>query len=242
MVFDAENLPYSSRLGVPEGLNVEVARLVAVKLDVALDILWTDTEATGLLSHLIADEKRIQLAFGVPVEPRAIEDEGRVGDKITYSIPYASTRYILVTRKTHKDLPDFQAIGLEHIGVEVASVASGILWDRGFIVEGKNSQGEVLQAVATGQLGYAALWSNAGWLIENDIRLKETLKVQTAEPGIPGLAWNLAVAIGRGSEHLLGPINNAIAELKELDAFRPLFLKYHVPYFEPVDSEVEIKK
>ena len=239
IVLDEDNPPYSQRSPMPEGLELDVARLIAAHMQIGLDIVWTDTLKHGLLSYLVEDDSEIALAVGVPIEPTAIEDEARVGDKVLYSIPYASTRYVLVSRKSFPEIPNFHAIGREYVGAERGSVASNRLWDEGFLVQGMASQDELLKAVARGELPYAVVWSNAGWLIDQSERLNEALKVQAAEPNIAGLSWNLAVAVRRGRPDLLKKVNTAIEELRRVNAFEPLFDHYGIPYFKPFTQEKE---
>lgn len=224
---------------MPEGLELDVARLIAAHMQIELDIVWTDTLKHGLLSYLVEDESEVALAVGVAVEPTAIEDEARVGDKVLYSIPYASTRYVLVSRKSFPEIPNFHAVGREYVGAELGSVASNRLWDEGFLVQGMASQGQLLEAVARGELPYAVLWSNAEWLIGQNERLEEALKVQSAEPNIAGLSWNLAVAVRRGQPELLKKVNTAIEALRRVNAFQPLFDHYGLPYFQPFTPEKE---
>ncbi|MCH7908886.1 MAG: transporter substrate-binding domain-containing protein [Candidatus Hydrogenedentes bacterium] len=239
VVLDQNNPPYSRQRPMPEGLELDVARLIAAHMQVELDIVWTDTLKHGLLSFLVGDESKVTLAVGVPVELTAIEDEARVGDKVLYSIPYASTRYVLVSRKSFPEIPNFHAVGREYVGAELGSVASSRLWDEGFLVQGMASQDELLEAVARGELPYAVLWSNAAWLIGQSERLEEALKVQSAEPDIAGLSWNLAVAVRRGRPDLLKKVNTAIEELRRVNAFEPLFDHYGLPYFQPFTPEKE---
>jgi len=84
-ILDEANLPYSSEKGATPGLNTEIARALAEKLDRPLKIVWKNTLNSGVVSLLLRDEDPIHLAVGVPVEPLMVEDERRVGDKVLYS-------------------------------------------------------------------------------------------------------------------------------------------------------------
>ena len=237
LVLDENNAPYSLHGPPASGLELDVARLIATQMDAELDIQWTDTVKHGLLSFLVEDQDPVQLAVGVPVEAKTVEDEELVGDKVLFSVPYASTRYVLVSRKSFADLPNFKAVGREYVGVERGSVASSRLWDEGFLLEGMASQERLLRAVAAGEIPYAVLWSNAGWQIERNAQLSEVLKVQPAEPGINGLTWNLSVAVSPMHDHLMPEINTAIRSLRDAGAFRLLFSRYGIPFFEPLDTK-----
>lgn len=234
-VFDRDNLPYSSQQAYPEGLHVEVARMVALQMSRSLHIEWVDTLKHGLLSIVIDNDNNVQMAVGVAVEPRTLEDETLVGRDVRYSVPFASTRYVVATRSDHRPIHSFQEFKGDFVGVESGSVASGVLWDKGFLLRGKNSQEALLDALTRGELAYAVLWNNAAWLVAKNPLIREKINVHLADPGIDGLSWNLAFALRKDDEHLLNRINEAIAALRALHAFRPLFLKYNVPYFEPIN-------
>lgn len=236
-VLDEENLPYSSEKGAAPGLNTEIARALAEKMGRPLKIVWENTLNEGVVSPLLRHEDPIHLAVGVPVEPLMVEDEQRVGDKVLYSKPFASTRYVLVTRKSHKPVRYFEDVGTAKVGVEMSSVASGVLWSYGFHLEYLESQDRILRAMADHELDYGILWSNAGWLIDNNDAFRDALRIHTAETTVPGLAWNLAVAIGPANAALLPHVNEAIDKLKDEGAFKRLFAKYATPYFEPFAEE-----
>lgn len=236
-VLDEENLPYSSENGNWPGLNTELTRALADKMNRPLKIEWDDTLNEGLVSPLLREKNPTHLAVGIPVEPKMVEDEQRVGDKIHYSKAYASTRYVLVTRKSHDNLDAFQDMGTAKVGVEMSSVASRILWNYGFLVERLESQDHILRATLKGDLEYGVLWSNAGWLILSNDDFRDELRVQSTTTVLPGLAWNLAVAVGPSSRHLLPQIDKAINELQEEGVITDLFAKYATPYFEPFTQE-----
>lgn len=240
VVFDTDNLPYSSRGGDTAGLNVDIARLLAAELDLRLDTLWVDTEKHGLLSFLIGEESgaaEAQAAVGVPVESRTVEDEERVGTEVLFSEPFASTRYVLVTQHSRARVSDFQSVRLTPLAVESGSVAGMNLWDKGYVVRGMPSQTRILEALADGDVAYGVLWSNAGWYIERNDRFRGSLRVSDVKPDVPGLEWNVGVAVSREHAYLVGRVNEAVAALRETGAFKPIFEFYDVPYFEPIRAE-----
>ncbi len=232
-VFDQSNLPYSSEEGELPGLNVEIARLIAGAAGIDLRIRWVDSERDGLLSPLLAEEDPADLAVGVAVEPKTIEDEERVGSNVAYSLPFASARFVMVTRQDVQELPNFRAAGLEPVGVEAGSVASARLLEEGYAVYAIPSQERTLTALAREEISYAVLWNNAGWLIEHDSVWRERLKIHRAVPETYGFSWDLAVALRPEDTTLLDRLNEAIERLVEENAFIPVFKKYYVPYCGP---------
>jgi ABC-type amino acid transport substrate-binding protein len=236
-VFDSSNLPYSSEQGESHGLNVEIARLIAEAADVDLEIRWIDSERDGLLSQLLAELDPADLVFGVPIEPKIVEDEKRIGGDVAYSLPFVSARFVMVTRQDMPDLRNFRAAGLKPIGVQAATVASTRLWDEGYVREMMPSQEHVLTALAAGDIDYAVLWNNVGWLIEQNNAWRETLKIQDAAPETYGFSWDFAVALRLEDRALLGRVNKAIERLAKENVFVPVFEKYHVPYYKPKKHE-----
>ena len=239
VILDQENLPYSSRRGAPPGLDAEIARALAVQLDVEIEILWVNTLDEGHLTPLILGSPLPDFAVGAPVEPSLVEDEVRVGREVIFSVPYASTRYVLVTRKDRPRLARFEDVGRELLGVEIGSVASKLLRERGYLMRRYGSQDLILKALAEGRLNIGVLWSNAGWQIDQDPKWNESLMLHRAEPGMSGLAWNLAVAVAPSSRRLLERIDRAIGAMRRERVFVLLYEKYKIPYFEPFDEEQE---
>ncbi len=232
-VFDSSNLPYSSEQAESPGLNVEIARLIAEAADVDLEFRWINSEQEGLLSQLLAEVDSADLVVGVPIEPKIVEDEKRIGGDVAYSLPFASARFVMVTRQDMPDLENFRAAGLKPIGVQAATVASTRLWDEGYVREMMPSQEHVLAALAEGDIDYAVLWNNVGWLIEQNSAWRKTLKIQGAAPEAYGFSWDFAVALRLEDRALLGRVNKAIERLAEENEFVPVFEKYHVPYYKP---------
>lgn len=239
VVFDAENLPYSSHRENPPGLNVDIARLIAAQLGSELDIHWVDTQNEGLLGFLIGEdgEQPVHAAVGVPLEPRTVEDERLIGPEVLFSEPFASSRYVLVTKKDHALVNTFRAIGPKPIGVMRGSVASMRMWDTGYAVKGMPTQQSVLDAILKGDVEYGMLWNNVGWLIGQDERYRSALAISDVAPEVSGMTWNLAIAVSKEHRYLLPRLNHAIQLLRSQDAFKPVFDKYHVPFFEPIETK-----
>lgn len=235
VVLDEENLPYSSRRGRPAGLDAEIATALAGWMNRELEIDWVDTLAEGLLSPLLGDESDAILAVGAPVDLNWVEEETAVGREVLFSIPYASTRYVLVTRRSSPEYVTFAQIDRIPVGVEVGSVAGRLLGDRGFLLRRFGSQDRILKALLDGRLDIGVVWTNSAWLIDQDAKMRERLRVQPAEPEIPGMAWNLAMAIAPDHASLLEEVNAAIMEMKREAVFERLFAGYKIPYLEPIE-------
>ncbi len=236
VVLDKENLPYSSRRGSPPGLDAEVAQALAQVVGVELAIRWANTLEEGWLSFLLARAEAADFAVGAPIEPRSVEESGRVGDQVLYSQPYATARYVLVSRREERDLLAFSEVGREPLGVEAGSVAEHELWNQGYLLRRFGDQDRVLRTLVDGGLRYGVLWMNSGWLIHQEPAYVERLKVQPAPIDAAEMTWGLAVALAPGHGELVGRFNAAIGELSRQGAFARLFARYHVPFFEPEEG------
>lgn len=239
VILDRNNLPYSSLVGNPPGLDAEIASELAQRMGQPLQVFWTDTLEEGLLTPVVLSEGEADLAVGVPVERSTVEDRLRVGTRVLYSLPYASTGYVLVTAKNHAPVDVLKDIGRGVIGVEVGSVAASQLWDRGYLLRQFGDQQRILEAIAAGDLEYGVLWANCAWMIEQHETLRDTLRVQNTEIDMLKPRWNVAVALGQHNRNLLPGIDSAIVAMKQDGSFRKIFEKYKIPYFDPFEEGPE---
>lgn len=236
VILDRNNLPYSSLEGHPSGLDAEIAGEIARRIDRPLQIVWADTLDEGLLTPVVTEGGEADIAVGVPVEPAAVEDSMYVGRHVIYSLPYASTGYVLVTAKDHARVSELADIGRGVIGVEVGSVAASQLWDRGYLLRQFGAQERILEAIASGELEYGVLWSNSGWLIDQNDIFRESVAIQPAEIDMLTPRWNFAAAVGHHNRELLPVIDSVIYAMRQEGVFRSLYEKYHIPYFDPFEE------
>lgn len=236
VILDQNNLPYSSVEDHPPGLDAEIAGEIARRLERPLQVVWADTLDDGLLTPVARPEGEADIAVGVPVEPATVEEMFHVGRHVLYSLPYAATGYVLVTSKDHSPVDELEEIGRGVIGVEVGSVAAQQLWDRGYLLRRLGSQDRILEAIATGDLEYGVVWSNGGWLIDQNPRFQEALTIQDAEIDMLHPRWNVAIAVGHHNRALLPVIDSVILGMKQDGYFQSVYEKYHVPYFDPFEE------
>jgi len=234
---DSENLPYSDRKGQPPGLDTEIAIELSTRLGQTLRVHWVDSLDDGLLTPVLRESEGVDIAVGIPIEDRAVEEKLRVGEQVLYSIPYASTGYVLITHKDFRDLGSFEEIGRATIGVELGSVGGHELWNQGYLLQYFGSQERIIDEVANGDLACGLLWANAGWSIGQDELWAERIKIQNVKPDIIDMRWNVAIALGRHNRELLPKIDNAIIQMKREGVFKRIFAKYNIPYFEAFEEE-----
>jgi ABC-type amino acid transport substrate-binding protein len=229
---DPANLPYSSATDEHPGCDVELARALARVLELKLRIDWIDIHRKTAIGQLL--DGACDLAFGSAVEPRAMDDEEEIADKVIYSRPYYGTGYFLVTRKTGpaaKSLEELKGEKSRRIGTEAGSVADYQLRQRGYLRRLFRTQLSVLKSLNDGGIDYAYLWANVGWTLHTT----PEFDVELTPKYVPEDHWNIAVAMRRGDDELKQHVDEAIKKLIDEGIVSRALAGYHVPYFPPFE-------
>jgi polar amino acid transport system substrate-binding protein len=229
---DPANLPYSSATEEQPGCDVVLARALARELGVKLRIDWIDIHRKTAIGQLLDGE--CDVAFGAAIEPRAMDDEEEIGDRVIYSRPYYGTGYFLVTRKggpAANSLQDLKGDKSRRLGAEAGSVADYELRQRGYLRRLFRTQLSVLKSLHDGGIDYACLWANVGWTLH----ASPELEVQIVEGYVPEDHWNIAVAMRRGDDELKRHLDEALQKLVDDKTVVRALADYHVPYFPPFD-------
>jgi ABC-type amino acid transport substrate-binding protein len=232
--FDPANLPYSSATDEHPGGDVELARALAGALDVKLRIDWIDIHRKTAIGQLLDGE--CDVAFGSAIEPRAMDDEEEIGERVVYSRPYYGTGYFLVTRKNGpaaKSLEELKGEKSRRIGTEAGSVADYELRQRGYLRRLFRTQLAVLKSLSDGGIDYGYLWANAGWTLHTS----PEFELQLAPGYVPEDHWNIAVAMRRGDDELKQHVDEALKTLIDDGTVSRTLARYHVPYFPPFEIE-----
>lgn len=225
---DPANLPYSAAKGERHGCDVELAQALAKELGVKLKIDWIDIQRKTAIGQLLDGE--CDLAFGAAIDPRAVDDEEDIGDRVVYSQPYYGTGYVLVTRKdgpTAKALEELKGDKSRRIGTEAGSVADYQLRQRGYLRRLFRTQLSVLKSLNDGGIDYAYLWANVGWTLHTS----PDLGVELVPGYVPEDHWNIAVAMRKGDDELKRHVDAALQKLMDADAVSRVLTDYHVPYY-----------
>lgn len=235
---DPANLPYSAVTGDRPGFDVELARALAAELGVKLRIDWIDIHRKTAIGQLLDGE--CDLAFGAAIEPRAMDDEEEIGDKVIYSRPYYGTGYFLVTRRDGPpatSLADLKGEKSRRLGAEAGSVADYSLRQRGYLRRLFRTQLAALKSLSDGGIDYAYLWSNVGWTLETS----PELAVQLVANYVPEDHWNIAVAMRRGDEELKQHVDAGLQKLVEGEVVSRALKSYHVPWLAPFIADEQAK-
>ena len=247
---DIRNLPYSNADPELPGLYVEIAHLLAKELGVKLELHWLNTLRDSLLADMIRGH--CDCVIGVPIEERAMSESIQLGKNVDFSTPFYGTGYVLVKQKSNQASPKtLEDIKLETIGTEAGSIASDVLRQMGYNRRVYRSQIAVLEALKKGQIAYACVWSNIGWLIEKGSRIQQAKQTDTAYPELEivegfvpevRLRWNIAIAFSkdtptRETRELQDVVNTIIEQKWSEEKLKELSEKYHLPYFAPFQED-----
>jgi ABC-type amino acid transport substrate-binding protein len=227
---DPANLPYSAATGDRPGFDVELARALASELGVKLRIDWIDIHRKTAIGQLLDGE--CDLAFGSAIEPRAMDDEEEIADRVIYSRPYYGTGYFLVTRQngpSAKSLVDLKGEASRRLGTEAGSVADYSLRQRGYLRRLFRTQLAVLKSLSDGGIDYAYLWSNVGWTLHASPELGALL----VSDYVPEDHWNIAVAMRRGDDELKQHVDEGLQKLIDKEIISQALKSYHVPWLPP---------
>lgn len=226
--FDPANLPYSSAKGEQPGLDLELARALAERLHVKLEVEWLDVQHETVLGELL--ERKCDLVPGAAVDANAMNDDESLAGKVLYSQPYYETGYVLVRRKGGpevKSLAELAGAKAQKLGTEAGSLADYRLRQRGLMRRLYRNQLATLKALDDGDIDFAYLWSNVGWLLHATPEFK-------LEP-VPGYSsedrWHIAIALRAGDAELKRRVDDALADLSKDGTVQRLLARYHMPRF-----------
>jgi len=225
---DPANLPYSSADPEKPGFDLELAQALALELGVELELNWIDVLRETAIGALLQFE--CDVALGAAVDPQAMDDEEELAGKVIYSQPYYGTGYLLVKREdnpTVKSLTELQGDRSRRIGTQAGTVADYNLRQNGYLRRLFGTQLAVLTALDQGDIDYAYLWSNIGWMLKTSPELNAVL----IEDQVPEERWNIAIAMRNGDTELKTHVDAAIKRLIEKGIVSETLAKYHIPYF-----------
>jgi polar amino acid transport system substrate-binding protein len=220
---DQSNLPFSAAHPEPAGLDYEIARLLAEKLGVSLQVYWAYSAHDSYPSKL-ATKKLCDVMLGVM-------PDDRFGDRVLFSKPYSLASYQLVV-PSGADTPAGLDQVKEPLAVEPGVAARGL--------EGRKTQTypdleEVLKAVAKNQAKAGYVISTRGhWLAERHWPGKLRFLDGAAADRFP-----ICAAVRKSEKDLKAAIDQALEELAESGKLAAVFERWHIPYAAPPRGDKE---
>jgi polar amino acid transport system substrate-binding protein len=215
---DQGNLPFSAAHPEPAGLDYDVARLLAAKLGVSLQVYWAYSAHDSYPSKL-ATKKLCDVMLGVM-------PDDRFGDRVLFSKPYYLASYQLVVPAGATAPARLADLGDEPLAVEPGVAARGL--------EGRKTQPradleDVLKAVATNRVKAGYVISTRGhWLAERRWPGKLRFHDGDAADRFP-----ICAAVRKTDRDLKAAIDQALQELAESGKLAAVFDRWHIPYAAP---------
>ncbi len=212
-------LPFSSDDLTRPGFQLEVAQAVAKLLGVGLRVEWItfrrearSVNCDAFMGSIVTEES----------------EKGPV--KLTK--PYYGSGYVLVLPRGAEGVTTFADLKGRGIGVEHESWAHYILSKRGLKTAVYADNGEIIEAVAKGEVDAGAVVApHIGWYLKEH----PDAPVQMVEGYIPepDLRWNVAMGLRNPDRALQEAVDQALDRLQQDGTIRSIFAKYGVPYYPP---------
>jgi ABC-type amino acid transport substrate-binding protein len=210
---DQNNLPLSTAHPEPAGLDHEIAGLLAAQLGVSLRVYWAYSAHDSYPSKL-ASRQLCDVILGVM-------PDDRFAQRVLYSRPYYSARYLWVVRAGDGPPDDHEPVAVEE-GVAVAGL-------KGRPVRSYPSTEAILEAVAAGREKAGYVISTRGpWLAERS-RPGKLAFVPASSASLVD-RFPISAAVRKGDRDLKDAIDRAWDELERSGRLAQAFARWHIPY------------
>lgn len=211
---DPANLPFSSSDAVTPGFEVELARALAPHVS----FHWVPTYRWIYVRRQLLD-RRCDLFFGLPVDPRFTDDNPR----LALSRPYYVMGQVIVSRAGEgvRGLEDLRG---KAIGVQAMTPGDILVWQRGHARRVYLAPEEPVRAVLAGEVAAAVMWSSvAGWLTRRTPGL-EIAWIREPEGEFP-----VAVGMRKEDRALAAALDRALGRLLGEGRAEAILRRYGVP-------------
>ncbi|SEQ56912.1 polar amino acid transport system substrate-binding protein [Amphritea atlantica] len=207
-----EQMPFSRRADKPEGFQIDIARAVAEKLDVSLNVSWIFSKRQA---------KKVGCDFYAGVA-RFKEGDSKY---LLISDPYLRLEFKLVTLDKGSVISDIDDLKPLVVGVSPGSIASGALVHNHISIAVRfQDEASRLQALADGLIDAAVVTNvSAGWFQENlgKLRQYDAENILHAD-----LNYDYALGLRRSDEDSRNGFNQLLAEMKSDGALSNILARY----------------
>jgi polar amino acid transport system substrate-binding protein len=227
---DPDALPFSQRSGAPAGFQIDLAKILADRMGVRLDVHW-------IVLRSAARGVNCDAIMGSLAQA---EDDGAEEHKPSTGIlraastrPYARVTTRIVIAKDSPPVQTLDDLRGRSVAVIHASLAHYLFNAKHIPVRTLYSTPEeILAAVASKEMsaGVVADWV-FGWYRkshpESGLRMLDTLVVD------PDLDYNVAITLRNTDVALLERVNTILGDLKSNGSLTQLFDRYGITYKAP---------
>jgi ABC-type amino acid transport substrate-binding protein len=220
MCANPDALPHSSDRPDMPGFQVELGRAIAASLGVKLEVAW-------IVPRMRASIVDCDMLFDTIVDPATQRGP------VKLSQPYQKSGVALGLRGGSNGVGRFQDLPTgRRIGVMVNSLASMLLNQQGLVTVPYSFETDMVEDLAKGEIDAAAV-SPATIAYYIHRHPDAGLAYVNAYDSEPQLRWNLAVALRRSDDALLGEVNHALAQLIRDGTLARIYAGYGVEYRQP---------
>jgi polar amino acid transport system substrate-binding protein len=214
-------LPFASKRGEPPGFQIELARALAERLGVRLEVEWV----VLAFQYRRVDCDIVMDAIAGP------EVESEV--PLRLSTPYQTSGVALAVRAESDGITGLDSLSPQgRVGVLQRSLAHMYLEQRGARTVPFAFEDEMLDALARGELEAAAATPlSIGYY--NQAHPAARMRLIHAYEAVPELSWALAVGMRRSDQPLREAIDRAVQELVSDGTFARIYASYGIEHRPP---------
>jgi ABC-type amino acid transport substrate-binding protein len=229
---DEDNAPFSLE-GSRSGIDVDIARAIAGKLQRDVDFVWIGIPMRGGLGKALKasiQAARCELFMGIPVDEETAADLAKRG--LSGSQPYLTLGYLLVSAPRSAPMTLTAARQAKRIGAVTATPADLYLHKEKYnrVPYGNNT--ELMHAIESGEIEVALVWSPAfGALRSADKNLQPVVSREQILD--PMLRTNMIIVISGARAGLARDVNAALDQLRTDGAIRAAAEAQGLPWLAP---------
>jgi len=213
-------LPFSAEKGDLAGFQIEIARALAQRMGLQLQVLWI---VPRYRASLVDCDMLMDTILSPGVEQRGLKP----------SLPYQVSGVGLVFAPGQPTVPDYKSLHTDmRVGVMMNSLASLVVSRTGAAMVPFGFEEDMIEAVAKGEVQAGAV-SPAAVGYYNLRHPNEPLKVVRAQDNEPELRWNVAVGLRRADDALLDAVNTALKALLDDGTIRAIYARYGIEHRRP---------
>jgi polar amino acid transport system substrate-binding protein len=213
-------LPWASKGGDLPGFQVELAENLAARLGVSLTRQWV----ISAVQYRRAD---CDVVFDA-IASKEVSVEGG----LRLSRPYQRSGVVLGVRDGSSLASLDELMGGQRVGVLIGSLASMTLGKRGITTSPFVLEGELMEALAGGEIEAAAVTPAAiGWY--NQVHPQARLRAIAAFAGNPDFSWNLAVGMISPDDQLRQRVDAALGDMMTDGTVARIYARYGIAHRPP---------
>jgi polar amino acid transport system substrate-binding protein len=213
-------LPFAAERGELPGFQIEIARALAQRMGLELQVLWI---VPRYRAAAVDCDMLMDTILSPDVEQRGLRP----------SAPYQVGGVGLVFAPGQTTVPDYKSLraGMR-VGVMMNSLASLVVSRTGAAMVPFGFEDEMVDAVARGEVNAGAVsLATAGYY--NLRHPSQPLVVVRAQDHEPELRWNLAVGLRRADDALIEAVNSALKSLLDDGTIRTIYTRYGIEHRRP---------